>query len=180
MSAIETFNQLELADARARLTQCCGAERWVARMLEQRPFASEAQLRQMADEIWWALGPQDWRAAFSHHPKIGDMASLRTKFASTQTWAAGEQASVREASEAILSGLAQGNIAYEQKFGYIFIVCATGKSAQEMLALLEQRLPHEPEIELPIAAEEQRKITQIRLGKLLDDLALAPQENSPT
>ena len=176
MSAIETLNQLDQQDAQARLTQCCGAERWVTRLLEQRPFASVEQLRQAADEIWWALDPQDWCEAFTHHPKIGDMASLRTKFVSTQTWAAGEQASVREASETILTQLAQGNVAYEQKFGYIFIVCATGKSAQEMLVLLEQRLPHSPELELKIAAEEQRKITQIRLGKWLDELALWPQE----
>jgi len=134
------------------------------------------QVRRAADEIWWALEPDEWREAFTHHPKIGDMASLRTKFASTKAWAAAEQASVREASEAILTRLAQGNAAYEQKFGYIFIVCATGKSAPEMLALLEQRLPHPPTLELKIAAEEQRKITQIRLGKLLDDLALLPQK----
>ncbi len=171
VSAIETLNQLDPQAARARLARCCGAQRWVTHLLEQSPFASTAQLRHAADELWWVLGPDDWREAFTHHPKIGDMASLRTKFASTQTWAAGEQASVSEASEAILAGLARGNAAYEQKFGYIFIVCATGKSAQEMLTLLEQRLPNDPATELKIAAEEQRKITQIRLGKLIDDLA---------
>ncbi|MCX6050339.1 MAG: 2-oxo-4-hydroxy-4-carboxy-5-ureidoimidazoline decarboxylase [Chloroflexi bacterium] len=176
MNVMKLFNQLEPSDAQARLTRCCGAERWVMRLLERRPFANMEQLRQAADEIWWALDAADWREAFTHHPKIGDIASLRTKFASTTNWAAGEQAGVSEASDAILAGLAQGNAAYERKFGYIFIVCATGKSAPAMLALLEQRLPHDPAIELKIAAEEQRKITQIRLGKLMDDLALLPQE----
>ena len=171
MSAIETLNQGEWQDTEAKLRQCCGATRWVAGMMARRPFASVAELLQVADEIWWALGPADWREAFTHHPKIGDLASLRAKFANTQAWAASEQASVREASEAVLTRLAQGNAAYEQKFGYIFIVCATGKRAPEMLALLEQRLHHDPASELKVAAEEQRKITQIRLNKLLDELA---------
>ncbi|MBX3015930.1 MAG: 2-oxo-4-hydroxy-4-carboxy-5-ureidoimidazoline decarboxylase [Caldilineaceae bacterium] len=168
--AITQLNQLNRTAAEEKLTRCCGATRWVAQMLARRPFASVDQLRQSADDIWWALAPDDWREAFQHHPKIGDVDSLRRKFASTQTWAAHEQAAVQQASEAVLTGLAAGNLAYEAKFGYIFIVCATGKSAPEMLALLEQRLPNDPSTELPIAAEEQRKITQIRLHKLLEEL----------
>jgi len=170
--ALVRLNDLESTDAHEKLARCCGATQWVAHMLAHRPFSTVEQLQQTADTIWWSLGPADWREAFSHHPKIGDLASLRSKFAATQAWAAGEQASVRQASEAILTGLAAGNADYEAKFGYIFIVCATGKSAAEMLELLQQRLPNEPETEIRLAAEEQRKITQIRLRKLLDDLVI--------
>ena len=109
----------------------------------------------------------DWREAFTHHPKIGDVDALREKFASTAAWAAGEQGAVRQASEATLQGLKAGNEAYEQHFGYIFIVCATGKSADEMLALLQARLPHSPAEEIHVAMAEQAKITRLRLEKLL-------------
>jgi OHCU decarboxylase len=105
-------------------------------------------------------------AAFAAHPRIGDVDSLRTKFAHTKTWASGEQAGVDAASEDTLIRLADGNDAYFDRFGYIFIVCATGKSADQMLALLEARLPNDAVTELPIAAAEQRKITQLRLQKL--------------
>ncbi|RZK26134.1 MAG: OHCU decarboxylase, partial [Hymenobacter sp.] len=113
------------------------------------------------------LSEADWREAFTHHPKIGDVSALREKFASTATWAAGEQGAVRQASQSTLEALAAGNEAYAQRFGYIFIVCATGKSAAEMLALLQARLPHEPAQEIKIAMSEQAKITRLRLEKLL-------------
>lgn len=172
-SALIQLNALADEEARVKLTRCCGATAWVREMVARRPFADVAQLLQAADDIWWRLTPADWLEAFTHHPKIGDLSSLRAKFADTQSWAAGEQASVQQASEAVLQRLATGNSAYEAKFGYIFIVCATGKSAPEMLALLEERLPNDPDSELHIAAEEQRKITQIRLHKLLEDLDTA-------
>jgi 2-oxo-4-hydroxy-4-carboxy-5-ureidoimidazoline decarboxylase len=106
--------------------------------------------------------------AFLHHPKIGSLDALAAKFANTAQWASGEQASVQSASKAVLQALADGNTAYEQKFGYIFIVCATGKSAEEMLALLQARLPNPPKTEIGIAMAEQMKITLIRLEKLLN------------
>lgn len=161
------FNTLTPASVLAELLRCCGARRWAEAMAKRRPFGSEAELLTAAEEIWQDLAPEDWREAFSHHPKIGDLASLRAKFASTQQWAEGEQAGVAGAAEEVLYALAEGNEAYEKKFGFIFIVCATGKSAGEMLALLQQRLPNDPEIELKIAAAEQAKITKIRLEKLL-------------
>ena len=107
-------------------------------------------------------------AYFQHHPKIGSVAELEKKFASTAKWASGEQAAVKDANQAVLQALSAGNEAYEAKFGYIFIVCATGKSAEEMLNLLKQRLPNSPEIEIEIAKGEQMKITIIRLKKLLE------------
>lgn len=136
-------------------------------MAQRFPFQNEEELFTVAEEIWFKLLPNDWLEAFAHHPKIGDMNSLRAKFANTQQWAASEQAGVNTASEAVLHALAEGNAAYENKFGYIFIVCATGKSAEEMLAILQARLPNDHATELYLAAVEQSRITRIRLEKLL-------------
>ncbi|HEX8425259.1 2-oxo-4-hydroxy-4-carboxy-5-ureidoimidazoline decarboxylase [Hymenobacter sp.] len=149
------------------LSKCCGAAAWVEAMVAVFPVADEKTLLAQASSIWHRLTPGDWREAFTHHPKIGDINSLKEKFASTSTWAAGEQAAVQHTSEAVLEALAAGNAQYEEKFGYIFIVCATGKSAEEMLALLQARLPNEPEQEIHVAMREQEKITEIRLKKLL-------------
>ncbi len=162
-SSIDVVNDLERSALQAHLARCCGATRWVARMLDQRPFSDWSHLRQTADGVWWKLAPVDWHEAFAQHPKIGDLDSLRAKYVSTQSWSEREQAGVQDATEAVLQGLAQGNREYECKFGYIFITCATGKSAKEMLHLLRQRLPNDPQDELRIAAEEQRQIMQIRL-----------------
>jgi 2-oxo-4-hydroxy-4-carboxy-5-ureidoimidazoline decarboxylase len=156
------------APARAEaLTKCCGATAWVTALNQQFPFATPEALFSAAATTWQNLTEGDWREAFTHHPKIGDVNSLKEKFASTSTWAAGEQGAVKQASQATLEALAAGNEAYEQKFGYIFIVCATGKSADEMLALLQARLPNGPAAEIHIAMAEQAKITQLRLEKLL-------------
>lgn len=136
-------------------------------MADRRPFHSRDDLMTAADRIWQGLEPSEWKDAFGHHPRIGDLESLKERFGSTATWAEGEQLGVRTASDEILMKLATGNREYEEKFGYIFIVCATGKSADEMHSLLELRLQNDPDHELTIAAEEQRKITRIRLEKLL-------------
>ncbi|MGI4760890.1 MAG: 2-oxo-4-hydroxy-4-carboxy-5-ureidoimidazoline decarboxylase [Janthinobacterium lividum] len=155
-------------NARAQaLTTCCGATAWVATLNGQFPFSSTAALYEAADRVWHNLGEADWREAFKHHPKIGDVRALREKFASTAAWAAGEQGAVRQASDDTLAALAAGNAAYAQRFGYIFIVCATGKSAAEMLALLQARLLNEASQEITIAMSEQAKITRLRLQKLL-------------
>jgi len=150
------------------LQKCCGSTAWVENMVAQFPVASAEALMEQAQTQWSRLSEADWREAFTHHPKIGgDVEALRAKFASTSTWAEGEQASVKQASQATLEALATGNGDYERRFGYIFIVCATGKTADEMLALLQARLPNNPEEEMLIAAGEQDKITRIRLEKLL-------------
>lgn len=162
--ALDAMGEAEAADA---LTRCCGASRWVQGMLARRPFGSDEALHQAADEVWATMEKADFLEAFDHHPRIGaDLSALREKFATTADWSGGEQASVAEASEETLHALRDGNVAYEQRFGHIFIVCATGKSAAEMLALLEARLPNEPEEELRIAAAEQAKITHLRLDKI--------------
>jgi 2-oxo-4-hydroxy-4-carboxy-5-ureidoimidazoline decarboxylase len=137
-------------------------------MISLRPFTSSEEVFEQADSVWWSLAQSDWREAFTHHPKIGDFENLRKKFATTASWATNEQLGAADASEETLNALADGNTHYEETFGYIFIVCATGKSAEEMLQILKSRLPNSPATEITIAAGEQAKITRLRLEKLLD------------
>lgn len=160
------INKLTAHEAAEAFNRCCGSKEWVARMLEKRPFPSIEKIFETANEIWWQLDRKDWLEAFSHHPKIGDLDSLKKKFAGTADLAASEQSSVSTAREETLQALAKGNKEYEEKFGYIFIVCATGKSPEEMLALLQQRLPNKEADEIKIAAEEQSKITRLRLERV--------------
>lgn len=134
-------------------------------MIERRPFGSEEAMLWAARNEWFALEPADWMEAFAAHPKIGDRDGLRSGSAGTRHLAAREQAGVDGAPEDVLSALAAGNAAYEKKFGYIFIVCATGLTAGQMLARLRDRLTNDPATELRVAAEEQAKITELRLKK---------------
>ena len=164
------LNQLAESDASHAFMQCCTATAWVKAMVGSRPFADETALYQAADKHWQALREGDYLEAFEGHPKIGDVNSLRAKYANTKALASGEQSAVNSASEQVLTELSRGNSDYETKFGFIFIVCATGKSAEEMLALLQARLPNERAQELANAAEEQRKIFHLRLDKCLEKL----------
>jgi 2-oxo-4-hydroxy-4-carboxy-5-ureidoimidazoline decarboxylase len=166
MSDLPTINSWTEPEARAAFLRCCGSTQWAERMAARRPFADEAELLAAAMGIWRGLPPADWLEAFAAHPRIGDRDALRRKFAATAEWSASEQAGVTGASEATFQALAEANRLYEAKFGYIFIVCATGKTAGEILALLEQRLGNEPAEELRVAAGEQEKITHLRLRKL--------------
>jgi 2-oxo-4-hydroxy-4-carboxy-5-ureidoimidazoline decarboxylase len=157
---LDYLNALDADAAVRELLRCCGSTRWADRMASSRPFADEAAMLDRADAIWWALDPQDWLEAFSAHPKIGALATTR--------WSAQEQSGMAGAAAAVSDRLARGNRDYEARFGYIFIICATGKPAGEMLEALEQRLGNTPDRELRIAAEEQRKITRLRVAKLID------------
>ena len=154
--------------AKKLLTECCGASRWVSGMLARRPFRSHAAVLSAADEIWRSLEPTDWREAFSRHPRIGERKSAAPQSERGSAWAAGEQSGVEQAREDVRAELAAANREYEQRFGYIFIVFATGKSAEEMLALARARVRNDPDVELHAAAAEQLKITRLRLDKLLD------------
>lgn len=165
---LDDLNLLPRTEAAIRFSRCCGSSQWAKTMALKRPYFDQDELLKAADSVWQRLSSDDWREAFSCHPKIGDLNSLREQFASTTSWAEGEQAGAGNASEETLESLAKGNAEYEKKFGYIFIVCATGKTADEMLTLLRQRLSNDSTSELHIAAEEQRKITRLRLQKLLD------------
>lgn len=166
MANVRALNAWSPAEAEAALLRCCGSKRWVEAMVARRPFPDETALFAAASEAFRGLTRADWLEAFAAHPKIGDLDSLRRRFPATASWASVEQGGVAGASEAVLQALADGNRSYYEKFGYIFIVCATGKTATEMLATLEQRLANPPEEELAIAAGEQEKITRLRLEKL--------------
>ena len=167
MDGLSLLNERPPAEVRAELLRCCGSSLWADALIAHRPFPDAASLFAAAEAVWWGLEPADWREAFAHHPRIGDAHALRERFASTAEWASREQAGAARAPEELLNALAEANQAYEERFGYIFIVCATGKSAEEMLVLLLQRLGHPPHDELRVAAAEQAKITRLRLEKVL-------------
>ncbi len=170
-SAIERLNHLPESEAEAELLACCGSTEWARRMAQARPFGKNRQnaaqeLFDAADRIWWGLTPDDWLEAFSRHPKIGEKKAAKPGSSEERRWSKEEQAGVRGAAQDTLA-LVEANRAYENHFGYIFIVCATGKTTEEILALIRQRLQNDPGAELRIAAEEQRRITHLRLKKLL-------------
>ena len=165
---LHEFNILPREQLIKELTKCCGSSAWVERMLPFIPADDMIELLEDAEEEWNRCSEKDWKEAFSHHPKIGDVESVAKKFTSTAQWAAGEQSAVNMASKETIEALAEGNRLYEEKFGYIFIVCATGRSAEEMLMLLRSRLQNKPEEEILIAADEQNKITKLRIEKLLE------------
>ncbi|MBN2359856.1 MAG: 2-oxo-4-hydroxy-4-carboxy-5-ureidoimidazoline decarboxylase [Deltaproteobacteria bacterium] len=161
------LNAASDAAARESLGRCCGSRRWIERMLAARPYASSRELLARSDEIWDDLTSDDHLEAFAHHPQIGaELGELERRFGDTARWASQEQAGASQADRETLEALREDNLAYAAHFGFIFIVCATGKSAAEMLALLRARLPNDRETELRVAAEEQAKITKLRLEKL--------------
>jgi 2-oxo-4-hydroxy-4-carboxy-5-ureidoimidazoline decarboxylase len=165
MELWQCVNDASPEDARRLLATCCGAKRWVERMLSRRPFGDRGHALSVARDVWFALSEEDWREAFRQHPKIGDRDSLRARFPATHEQSAAEQSGVSGAADAVLDALADANRSYEKRFGYIFIVCATGKSADEMLAILRGRLNNDPRIEIKVAAEQQAQITALRLTR---------------
>ncbi|CAN5302988.1 2-oxo-4-hydroxy-4-carboxy-5-ureidoimidazoline decarboxylase [soil metagenome] len=167
-SVLSKLNDASPDEAFAAFQRCCGATRWATAMARARPFQSREELFECADVEWIKMKRADILEAFSHHPRIGDVKSLEEKFASTAQWAKGEQGdAVSDAPHETIHMLAACNEEYFEKFGYIFIVCATGKSADAMLSYLLSRLPNDSKKELRIAAGEQAKITRLRLEKLL-------------
>ena len=164
---LDRLNSLSREEAEAGFLKCCGSAKWAQRMAQLRPFQTAEQLHDSAGRVWWGLQQEDWVEAFRQHPKIGEKKAAVAQTPRTSQWAREEQSGTRNARPELLDALAQANRKYQQRFGYIFIVCATGKSAEEMLALLEQRLHNAPAAEILIAAEEQSKITRLRLEKLL-------------
>ena len=153
-------------EARRLLRTCCGSSRWVERMIARRPFGTRTGLHAAARDEWFSLENKDWLEAFSHHPQIGDRASLAKRFPQTAHLSEKEQAGVSNAAEETLTALANENAAYRQKFGHIFIVCASGQTAEQMLTKLRARMTNDPATEIRIAAGEQAKITELRLDAL--------------
>ena len=166
MDTWQTINSADPEQARRCLARACGSSRWVDRMLELRPFAGQTELLRAARQTWNDLREDDWREAFSHHPQIGDRAALEKRFPASHDLSAREQAGIGEASSEVLDQLAAANQEYLARFGYIFIVCASGRSAAEMLSILRSRLGNNPATELRIAASEQAAITALRLSAL--------------
>ena len=164
MASSQAINTASTDAARQILMRACGSTRWVDRMMQRRPFGNDARLLFAARNEWFGLTEADWLEAFSHHPRVGDRASLAARFPATHDLSAKEQARVGGADADVIAALAEANEAYFNRFGFIFIVCATGKTAEEMLALLRSRLPNERSAELRIAAEEQARITALRLS----------------
>ncbi len=163
---LEELNALPEADSAEALLKCCGAPRWVTGMLALRPFSDAATLHRCADEVWQQMEEADWLQAFAAHPRIGAPKPPEVAH-NTAGWTSGEQAGMQSADERLKAEMAQKNVEYEQKFGFIYIVCASGKSATELLTLLNRRLGSERNQELQTAAAEQIQITHLRLEKLL-------------
>ena len=166
--ALEHLNILPDEEASAELLKCCGSTRWAHAMCEERPFRDTRSLLKTADRVWLSLGREDWLEAFLSHPKIGGRKAARETGEEARRWSEDEQKGTSSAGRDVLAALAEANHAYEERFGHIFIICATGKSAAEMLALLRARIDNDPETELRVAAEEQRRITHLRLEKLIN------------
>jgi OHCU decarboxylase len=165
---IGKLNRLSMEEARAALLACCGSTRWASEVAALRPFWDVGQLLNIGGRVWRELPREDWLEAFRAHPKIGERRAERETGAEARAWSEGEQSGAREASNETLDELAKANREYEERFGFIFIVCATGKTAGEMLALLRGRLDNDPEAELSVAAGEQWRITELRLRKFLN------------
>jgi allantoicase len=167
-AGLRRVNAMLPAEAEAAMRACCGSGEWAHRMAERRPFPDPSALFSTAEELWQALDVKEWLEAFRAHPRIGERKAQAPQDAQQRRWSEQEQQGARAADAGTLEAIARGNERYEQRFGFIYIVCATGKSAAEMRRLLDERLGNEPETELRVAAEEQRKIIRLRLGKLLE------------
>lgn len=157
---LDELHRLGREKAAATLVACCGSRRWAAALATRRPFTSLAELQETAEEVWWSLESEDWLQAFAAHPRIGE------RPAGTD-WSAQEQAGVAR-DDALQQALVRGNQQYEERFGHRYIVCATGKTGEELLAILRRRLANDAETELREAAAQQVAITKLRLEKLLD------------
>ena len=164
---LERWNEMDRNSALEAVTDCCGARRWAAAIVDLRPIDGEAELYEAADRLWSIMTESDWLEAFLSHPRIGErkapVASIRSS-----TWSGEEQSTIQGAADTVLSALAEGNARYESKFGFTYIVCATGKSPEEMLSILEGRLVNTRAVELYEAAKQQRQIMHLRLRKWLE------------
>jgi 2-oxo-4-hydroxy-4-carboxy-5-ureidoimidazoline decarboxylase len=163
--SVADLNAASGAVAQTWFVQTCTAQKWCRKMVQQRPFSNVDALTTQASELWHDMTNADFMQAFSGHPMIGDLSTLREKYASTKALASNEQSAVQSASEATLKNLQRMNQEYVVKHGFIFIICATGLSAQAMLTALEIRLPNNTDIEIQKAAQEQLKITLLRINK---------------
>ena len=161
------FDTLPVEKLKQELYRCCGSTTWVNNMVKEFPAEDLIDLFETAEEQWNECSEEDWKEAFRQHAKIGDLASAPDQSAGNATWAASEQKEVQHASPGLLTELAAANEAYEKKFGYVFVVSATGKTGEQILEIMKQRLANAPEVEIMVAKDEQHQITLIRLEKLI-------------
>lgn len=166
---LAALNQLPRDQAVQALLSCCSSRSWAEAVLARAPFPDADALDAAAADAWWLLPPVEWLIAFAAHPRIGAHKAAQPQAGRGDAWSSEEQAGVTPAEPSTRDRLRELNQIYEQRFGHIFLVCATGKPAVELLTLLEQRMAHDPETELRIAAEEQVKITRLRLRRLIED-----------
>ena len=167
---LERINQATTSEADSMFEECCGSATWASMMTMMRPFASEDELIHIGAAVWndrQILQTEDWLEAFAAHPKIGETKAAPTQKARAAEWSAGEQAGMSSAGDQLKQDIAAANREYFEKFGFIFIVCASGKGAAEMLELCRARIGNDRDTEIRNAATEQEKITAIRLRKLL-------------
>ena len=162
------WNSMTSEKAVREILPCCGSHGWARAMAVRRPIRTEVDLLAACDAVWKGLPVSDWLEAFQSHPRIGDSKTPSGASAQSAAWSRTEQQKVGTASDPVKVALTEGNRAYEQRFGRIFIVCATGKSAQEILEILERRLRNDDKTELLEAAEQQRQIAHLRLRKWLN------------
>jgi OHCU decarboxylase len=165
MSALAAWNQLPDAEAVPPLLACCGSEAFAKAVVQSRPYADLDELLAAADAVWWSLAESDWLQAFACHPRIGESANHPSRQFSA--WSTEEQARARAAADSTLQSIAAKNREYEARHGFIYIVCASGRSAEELLAILDRRLGNPTEVEINEAAEQQRQITHLRIRKWL-------------
>ncbi len=165
-AVLEAWNKADETTAFDAMIACCGANRWASAMVALRPIGSLVELSEAADRVWSTMQEADWMMAFACHPRIGERKASHAVAKSVE-WSRQEQSSAATAAESLSQEIAEGNSRYEERYGFTYIVCATGKSTEEMLAILKRRLASNREAELREAAEQQRQITQIRLGKWL-------------
>jgi 2-oxo-4-hydroxy-4-carboxy-5-ureidoimidazoline decarboxylase len=166
-TVLERWNTLPADEAAQEILSCCGSRSWAAQVAAQRPFGDEADLFAAAARCWQGLPESDWLEAFRSHPRIGEKHAQAATTAASAAWSKTEQSQMKDADAAILRRMQEGHRVYEERFGRIFIVCATGKQPAEMLQILEQRLSNDPASELLESAAQQQQITQLRLRKWL-------------
>jgi allantoicase len=162
------LNLLSKRTAVKSLLDCCGSRKWAEQLATLRPFATRTQLFEASDKIWKLLSHEDWVEAFRHHPPIGGNQAADKQSAKASRWSSAEQSAAQVAAPAVLTAIAEGNRAYTEKFGYVFLICAAGKTSEEILQAMQQRMSNSPETEMRVAVEEQRKIIRLRLEKLLN------------
>ena len=174
-SAIAAFDALPAHEAAPLLESCCGATAWINGMVARRPFRTLARLLETAEDVWWSLGPEDWREAFDHHPRIGERNAATAQSEQAQGWSANEQRVASTGGRDVQEALARANEQYERRFGHIYLVFAWSRTAEELLAILHERLTNDPATELRVAAGEQAKITRFRLMQMFE----SPKHISP-